>query len=443
MADDQAIQWVSHDEDEQLLPNRPYLAVNYHYGMLLGVDDFVTDQAYHRGKARLHSAWLHGWGTVWGLAVSADLPSGEIRVEPGLALDGFGRELHVDTRQCLQMGTWFSAHRDDPDLVVDEQPDGFHFDVHVVIRHRVCLMRPVPALLDTCVGSQSETAFSRVFETVELLLKPGRAPASRPRHHLLRLLVGLDEPIEENGTVLPADQAVLDARAALAAAPANQRLALAVKTFHDVSVAAVLADAAGSDPNADDIESTLFPEHGVLDVPLANLNGVVLAPDGQGFKLTAVSVENTVREVLLATSTLQNLLPALLGNLDIGLATGPRVDPASVSRVAAVVTLTVDSALDADTVTTTAFSAAQLVTGTGWQPIAINSAALSADKLTLTVTLAADPATNLLRLMAIGTGSTPLLGANSLPLFGELAAQPMDAGDVVRGRDFVWMNKGN
>ena len=40
----------------------PFYSLNYHFGMLLGVDDFATEQAHHAGKMRLHNAWLHRSG---------------------------------------------------------------------------------------------------------------------------------------------------------------------------------------------------------------------------------------------------------------------------------------------------------------------------------------------------------------------------------------------
>ena len=151
MAAEQNTHLCDHDDSGGLLPNRPWDAVNYHYGMLLGVEDFVTDQSYHRGKMRLHNAWLHGSGVVWGLKVGADIARGELRVEPGLALDGFGRELHSDQPQCVNVGRWFAAHREDAGFTFTEAGDGtitFDKQVEVVLRHRACLMRPVPALLE-------------------------------------------------------------------------------------------------------------------------------------------------------------------------------------------------------------------------------------------------------------------------------------------------------
>src|ERR1041384_2672688 len=80
----------------ELLPLSPYTALRYHFGMLLGVADFETDQGYHRAKMRIHNAWLHRAGVVWGFGVKVDLLHGEIRVMPGLALDAAGHELHLE-----------------------------------------------------------------------------------------------------------------------------------------------------------------------------------------------------------------------------------------------------------------------------------------------------------------------------------------------------------
>src|SRR4051812_45907903 len=175
-------------------PASPFTALRYHFGMLLGVDDFETEQEYLRGKTRLHNAWLHREGVVWGLDVTADLESRELRVDPGLALDGAGHELHLDARACLDLAAWYEAHEDAADLTVAEEDGDLRFDAHVVVRFASCLTRPVPAFSDPCEGASSETAFSRVFETVEILLRPGLAERADDPYHRLRLLFGLADP---------------------------------------------------------------------------------------------------------------------------------------------------------------------------------------------------------------------------------------------------------
>ena len=304
------------------LPSRPYVALNPHYGMLLGVADFQAEQAYHRGKHRLHNAWAHGWGVLWGLGVSVDLGKGEVAVAPGLALDGRGRELHVDATQCLHIGRWFGAHRDDAGFEFKDEGGTVDFDAHVRLRHHACLSAPVPALADSCNGDTGNgTAYSRVFETVIIELVPGKAPARTHRHHLLRVLAGLDAPrSDEGGTVLPGDQAALAAGAAIAAAAPADRVATAAAALHHIGVIDTAAEPSAVAEDPDDPDGPLFPADGPLTLALADLNGVQLRLQSQpqedgSYTLTAASVDLDVRSLLLPTATLQALAGALLAAL--------------------------------------------------------------------------------------------------------------------------------
>ena len=298
------------------LPNSPYVALHPHYGMLLGVADFSADQAYHRGKMRLHNAWAHGWGVLWGLGVGVDLDKGEVAVAPGLALDGRGRELHNDTAQCLHVGRWFEAHRNDAGFDFTDNDGVIGFDAHVRIRHHACLSAPVPALADSCSNDSAGIAYSRVFETVVIELVPGLAPARTHRNHLLRVLAGLDEALlDDDGNVLAADQAALDARALIAAAAPADRVATAAAAAHHIGVMDSLADQAASPDDPEDTDARLFPSAGPQSLPLADLSGVVLTPADTGYTLTAANVDNQVRSVLLPTATLQALGGALLAAL--------------------------------------------------------------------------------------------------------------------------------
>ena len=168
---------ADHGIGDGTLPANPFTALQYHFGMLLGVDDLETAQAYPRGKIRLHNAWLHREGVVWGLDVAFNTRR-ELIVKPGLALDAAGHELHLDATACVDLGKWYEKHKDDEGFTFDDDGAGGKcFDAHVVARFRACLARPVPAIADPCAGSELDTAFSRVSETIELLLRPGKAPA--------------------------------------------------------------------------------------------------------------------------------------------------------------------------------------------------------------------------------------------------------------------------
>ena len=170
---DVASGFVPVEEGDKLLPLSPFYSLSYHFGMLLGVDDFETEQAYHRAKMRLHNAWLHREGVVWGFDVRLDTARGETRVLKGLALDAAGHELHLEGDACVNVGQWFAAHRDDADFDPDKTETGVRFTAYVCVRFKACLTRQVPAMLEPCDNAAGNgTAYSRVFETVEILLRP-------------------------------------------------------------------------------------------------------------------------------------------------------------------------------------------------------------------------------------------------------------------------------
>ena len=75
----------------------PFCRNNYFTGKLLTERDFTAEQRYMVDKLRLHHIALHGWGVVCGLKVTPHpkLPSLRLVVEPGLAIDGWGREIRV------------------------------------------------------------------------------------------------------------------------------------------------------------------------------------------------------------------------------------------------------------------------------------------------------------------------------------------------------------
>lgn len=366
-----------------------FLSLRYHFGMLLGVTDFETEQAYHRGKIRLHNQWLHGAGVVWGYHVEADLARGELRVRPGLALDAVGRELHLEADACLNVAAWFDAHREELGLDRPAPGQSVTFDAHVVIRFKTCLTRQVPALAEPCENAGTTTAYSRVFETVEILLRPGLPPAPPPPpYHRLRLLFGLDAPrVDENGDVLEADLEVLGA-------PRN--------------LASLRRFAALDEIELRPPEATEFP------VLLATIGGLTLAnTDGQ-LGLGAAAVDVTVRPTLVATAALQELLAGASA-----LAGGPTVVPGSVEIDTATgeVRFQAQSPLAAASVTATQFSLAFFDAATGWHTATPNAASLDADQRTVTVTFTLPATTGqMARFVAPGTGPAPLLGVNLLPL---------------------------
>ena len=296
-----------------LPPTSPFLALNAHFGMLLGVPELDLLSAYPRGKTRLHNAWLHGFGVVWGYAARVgpkpgdaedETPAQELRIEPGLALGPAGQELYLERAACLDLGAWYAKHKDEvrQDPSFQEAGGVVSFDAHVTLGPRACLTRPVPAISQPCSENASGTAFSRVSEQVALELLPGRAPAAPARpYHRLRVLFALDD------AVLPDDQPVADARDAVLALAADQQPREYLKWFRvfaalDTADLTPFADAAGA--------RSLFPDADGAVIVLADVIGVRLREQDGTFVLEPPppQVDITVRPSLVATSTIQVLL---------------------------------------------------------------------------------------------------------------------------------------
>ena len=84
--------------------NESNLRNNYFEGKRLSVDSFRVEQRYTLERRRLLNRAIHGWGVVYGYAVTGlsknnDLRGGKLKVGEGLALDKLGRELlQTETR---------------------------------------------------------------------------------------------------------------------------------------------------------------------------------------------------------------------------------------------------------------------------------------------------------------------------------------------------------
>jgi hypothetical protein len=69
---------------------------NFFTGRLLTADDLREEQEYHREKHRRHLQMLHGFGVVDGLDVGVASDGTTISIEPGVAIDAYGREVVLD-----------------------------------------------------------------------------------------------------------------------------------------------------------------------------------------------------------------------------------------------------------------------------------------------------------------------------------------------------------
>jgi hypothetical protein len=96
--------------------------LHYATGQLLGADDFVVEQTYHRHQLARALLFLHGSGSVAGLRAEARHQPGqnggsdevELRIQPGLALDRVGRLIEVAKPACLRLRRWFEHGANQP-----------------------------------------------------------------------------------------------------------------------------------------------------------------------------------------------------------------------------------------------------------------------------------------------------------------------------------------
>ncbi|ODS25044.1 hypothetical protein AB835_00630 [Candidatus Endobugula sertula] len=445
------------------LPIDPFRSLYVHFGMLLGVEDFRTVDAYHRGKMWFHNAWLHRQGALWGLEVSLDAENNEVRVSAGAALDAMGHELYLQQDACLNLNAWYQQHNNDPEFedIVQTDPDtgAKTFSAHVVIQFKACLNRQVPALTEPCDGSNATTAYSRVAETVELKLVPGLAPQWREEpgqlpFHRVRLLFGLEDAmVDGDGVVIDSDQDVLDSRTAILALPNEQQASAYLNALRHFSTfdAMELRPAAVDDGDF----YSLFPSVNPNAIPLANIIDITLHPSSHGFEVdkdivTSDAIDNTIRPVHIPTSTQQELscgpmmpasaepLPApdpIAPLVDAG---GPRVVADSFDIKGEWISFSVEGIpLMKASVDARAFSITSFDRRDGWISAEIKSVNYDQTTQKIDVELRDAPGGNLLRIIVKGTGPYPIMGRNRIPLAG--AVDDGKSGTEFEGNDVVHM----
>lgn len=146
--------------------------VNYTQGMLLGVDDFVQEQAW--GMARRHelAREVLGYGTVRGLQVTLDAGAPRVRVSPGMAWTPSGTPVCVNTEQCCNINDWLAAHQAEFKSSLAGNPAPL--SLYVVLAYDACLTDPVPVPGEPCRSESELLANSRIADcfTLSLRLQP-------------------------------------------------------------------------------------------------------------------------------------------------------------------------------------------------------------------------------------------------------------------------------
>ena len=320
----------------------PDQRVNYEFGLVLGVDEFRQEQLYFLEKDRLHQRSLHGYGTVYGLAVTATRPADNsdemlITVEPGVAVDQFGRTIVLREEQCARLGAWLGRQIQEgkapprPVAADGSPPTEGDYRAYVVLSYDECEDALVPVPGEPCGSSDVTQAASRIRDSfrVELRWQPPAASAWDAVRELADLLAqvrfepGLAPELSDEAALIdlvrgladPAEMAPCEAGTALSSPPGGsppesewvlplESARAALDRIFTVWVTEV-RPRIQRQVNLTDPGDDLAVESGVL------LACVDFAPvDGfeQGQKIDHATIGNDGRPFLLHTQLIQELL---------------------------------------------------------------------------------------------------------------------------------------
>ena len=257
--------------------------VHFAEGMLLGFEATNVEQEFHRRRLVRHQHWLHGAGTVLGLAVlmekkeidGADLPGKQTRVDihvtPGFALDAFGREVQCAEPYCIDLIDWLQAQGDDtspegafspqgvfslPGFLDPHAPDlldavhGGFLVLRVTARHEACPRGLQPVFARRVNDSTDAVDTSRVGDGVGLELLPDDDPESdfegRPQPWTDVTVPG-DDDLDD--ALSPAEEDHLSG----GGLTAGERAALRLRARLVYAVPEKLPDGGGADAPATDL----------------------------------------------------------------------------------------------------------------------------------------------------------------------------------------------
>ena len=153
--------------------------VNYTLGMLLGVDDFVQEAAYHTARRHQLAREVLGYGSVWGLDVVVD-PNGDngprLRVTPGLAVLPSGTLVCVDAEQCCGLNDWLAARATRVAQALAANSPPANIVLHVVLSYAPCLTDNVAIPGEPCRSEDELMQPSRVADGFSLELRLDEPP---------------------------------------------------------------------------------------------------------------------------------------------------------------------------------------------------------------------------------------------------------------------------
>lgn len=284
--------------------SEPLRRVAYEAGMLLGLDATRDEQAYHRRRLNRQQYWLHGSGTLAGMAVVIDPATTtetdpiltRMNVSPGIGIDGLGREVLIRENYCIDLGDWLKAQnetalRDGYDEAADL------LWLKVTVRYQECDVAQQPVLARKLNLSTDAVQASRKADSILLELIPELPPTVEDTrfqpwaaHH------PIDEPLPTELTTT--ENNFIEGLPADTAARAQRELqARLLYALDDDSVSTELL--------SDQLEEGARLLLARISIPMTDLAVILNADENdQVVNPNGISVNNLVRPFLMTASQL-------------------------------------------------------------------------------------------------------------------------------------------
>jgi hypothetical protein len=151
-------------ENNEQAPNK---RVKYTQGMLLTAQDFQQEQDYFKGKDALANRLLHGYGTVCGLKVQAEVVGRTdviIHVERGYALSPAGDWIWLEAPLTAQLNEWVESNRESaPNFIFPGENRLF-----VTLCYEEVAVDQSPVINDTLSDDLDSQVPSRILETANV-----------------------------------------------------------------------------------------------------------------------------------------------------------------------------------------------------------------------------------------------------------------------------------
>lgn len=301
MADDLA----SLEQDTEL--GTSLRRVAYEAGMLLGLEATRDEQAYHRRRLNRHQYWLHGSGTLAGMAVAIDPPTAtgtdpeltRITISPGLGIDGLGREVQINEAYCMDLGDWLKAQTE-TSLREGYDETANLLWLKVTVRYQECDVAQQPVLARKLNLSTDAVQPSRKADSIALELIP-EIPSTTVDNRYRPWAV--HDPVED---AIPAALTQVE-QDFLAAAPAGSaleaQLQLNARLLHGLD-----GDSLDAALVADQLEQGARLLLARLSIQMADLNTILNADENDEVVNPGdISVNNLLRPFLTTASQLAYL----------------------------------------------------------------------------------------------------------------------------------------